>query len=168
MRNTFSFENQLQRKAACFSATERIIAAVLSLPSQIQRNPSRSSRSNTHALMYVVIGKRKPAHRTEGKIKGGGTRRALKHCLHKRRHGTRRRRGRAVVHLKSRKTLTFARAVYAAVRWFSPADSLSGRRVESRPVALKRQSHTLTRIQLSLRDERRTRNRLFRIRGDDN
>jgi hypothetical protein len=49
--------------------------------------------------------------RAEGKMKGGGTRRALEHCLHKGRHGTRGNRTRAVIHRKSRKTLTFERAV---------------------------------------------------------
>ena len=53
----------------------------------------------------------------EGEIERGGTRRALKHCLHKERHGTRRVTSRAVVHRKSRKTLTFTRAVYAYLRW---------------------------------------------------
>ena len=52
----------------------------------------------------------------QGEIERGGTRRALKHCLHKERHGTRRVTARAVVHRKSWKTLTFVRAVRADLR----------------------------------------------------
>jgi hypothetical protein len=53
----------------------------------------------------------------QGKIKRGGTRRALNHCLHKERHGTRGNLPRAVVHPKSRKTFTFLRAVCTRLRW---------------------------------------------------
>jgi hypothetical protein len=53
----------------------------------------------------------------QGKIERGGTRRALKHCLHKGRHGARGNRARAVADRKSRKTLTFWRAAYADLRW---------------------------------------------------
>ena len=49
----------------------------------------------------------------QGEIERGGTRRALTHCLHKERHGTRSVTARAVVRPKSRKTLAFRRAVYA-------------------------------------------------------
>jgi hypothetical protein len=77
--------------------------------------------------LRVRVGRPNPAtHRSarretrataEGEIERGDTRRALNHCLHKERHGTRRVTSRAVVRRKYRKTLMFRRAVYAYLRW---------------------------------------------------
>jgi hypothetical protein len=76
--------------------------------------------------LRVRVGGPKPAtHRSarretrataEGEIERGGTRRVGKFGLHMGKRGTRCKRARAVVHRKSRKTLTFDRAVHANLR----------------------------------------------------